>query len=215
MGPGLHEEKRLSYKAEILRKIVHIGAIIIPALYYYLEFNKIEMLAVVIPVGIFIFIIDLARIKKWKIWNIFKKSLGPLLRQSERRGGISGATCIFIGVCLAVALYSREIAITVIAYNVIGDPASALIGKRFGYHRYGEKSVEGSIAFFIAASIVAFISWHIFGSVVMPLWIAVAGAFVATLAEGLVVQIDDNITVPVVSGAAMTLFVYLTGNPAG
>ncbi len=114
-------------------------------------------------------------------------------------GDFTGATYILLSVCLTVALYDKPIAIAAIAFIIVGDTLAALIGRRFGRHRFGNKSVEGSLACLAGTVIVAVIVPD------LPIGIRLFGAVVATIVEALPLNIDDNITVPILSGLSMTL----------
>jgi len=73
----------------------------------------------------------------------------------------------------------------------ISDAASTIIGKTLGKHKlpYNKnKSIEGSVAFFISA----LPAWFFVGEIIIPI------AFLAALVESLPLKIDDNITIPLV-----------------
>ena len=76
---------------------------------------------------------------------------------------------------------------------------AALIGRKFGRHRFGRKTVEGSLGCLLGTCLVAWLTPGLTAAV------AFFGAVVATLTEALSFRVDDNITVPIVSGLAMTL----------
>jgi dolichol kinase len=95
---------------------------------------------------------------------------------------------------------------------MVGDGAAALVGRRYGRHRYpfvlaASKSLEGSAAFLLTALLTA-----------LPLALAAPpghppltpaqlglGALTATLAEALDLPANDNVRVPLVAGLVMTL----------
>ena len=83
---------------------------------------------------------------------------------------------------------------------ILGDFAAALVGRRFGRHRFGgNRSWEGSLAFLVAATIPVFL---IPG---LPVGIGIAAALLATFVEAFSRVIDDNLSVPILTG----LFVHL------
>ena len=86
------------------------------------------------------------------------------------------------------------------AFIIVGDTLAALVGRKFGRHRFfGGKSWEGSAACLAGTLAVAVCTPGLIWSV------AVIGAVVATVVEALPIGIDDNVTVPILSGLAMTL----------
>ncbi len=90
-------------------------------------------------------------------------------------------------------------AIAALAFIMTGDPAAAIIGRKYGRHRFKTKSVEGSLAFLAAAMIIAFIVPN------LPLMIGIIGALTATITEAVSFYIDDNTSVPLISGLIMQL----------
>jgi dolichol kinase len=95
-------------------------------------------------------------------------------------------------------LFSKPIAIAALTFIIIGDPAAVLVGRSFGHHHYGgHKSIEGSLAFLAVAIPVGFLAPD------LPLAVGLVGAFVAAVTEGLSGPIDDNATVPLISGTIM------------
>ena len=74
------------------------------------------------------------------------------------------------------------------------------MGKAWGRIKLiGDKSLEGSAACFIVCAVIS-VFW------IDPV-VGLTGAFVATLAELLPLRIDDNLTVPLISGAVMQVMV--------
>jgi len=75
-----------------------------------------------------------------------------------------------------------------------------IIGKKFGRIRLKRKSIEGSFAGFIVCIPVIFLvtsSWRV----------AVFGSLAGSLIEFLPLPFDDNLTVPLFSGAVMALLI--------
>ncbi len=182
--------------------MTHLGALVIPVGYYYLGLSRFEALAVMIPVTLLMTWIDIARLLDWKFWHFLKPLIAPVVRDHEMRGDFTGAFYILATACLVIAFYAKPVAIASLAFIIIGDTAAALIGRRFGKHRYRGKSLEGSLAFLAASLIVVILAPEI------PYMIGVIGAVVATVTEGISGSLDDNLSVPLVSGLAMHLLLY-------
>ena len=111
------------------------------------------------------------------------------------------------GVALAFVLAhdDRPAYLAAILALSCGDAIAALVGRRFGRHRYGvgraRKSLEGSAAFFVVAVLVC---------AVLPraeTVVAVAAfALATTLAEALAGDGFDNVAIPVAGLLALRLF---------
>lgn len=183
-----------------MRKGTHMGALVIPGGYYFLHLDRPQMLSIMVPVTVAMILIDIARLRQWLFWKAFaRRILSPVIRRHEMAGDFTGATYILLSVCLTVALYDKPIAIAAMAFIIVGDTLAALVGRRFGRHRFGNKSVEGSLACLVGTVIVAVLMPD------LPMGIRLLGAVVATIVEALPLGIDDNITVPILSGLSMTL----------
>jgi len=83
-----------------------------------------------------------------------------------------------------------------------GDSISALIGRKFGKTKIGNKSLEGSISFFLSCVVVAF---FIPG---LNVWIGIISAFFAAIIELVGIhKLNDNLTIPI----ATALIVQILG----
>ena len=157
----------------------------------------------IIIAGAFVGIAVIVELLKWvseSFRELFFRFFAFILRRHERKGAITGATYYIIGTFLCIVIFDKNIAIVSIFFIVLGDTAAALVGKAWGRIKLiGRKSLEGSAACFIVCAVIS-VFW------IDPV-IGITGAFVATLAELLPLRIDDNLTVPLVSGAVMQLMV--------
>ncbi len=192
---------QISFQNELIRKATHMGALVIPAGYYLLQLDRSTMLALMVPITCLMILIDISRLRRWAFWNRFASRLiSPIVRGHENAGDFTGATYILTTVCLTVALYDKPIVIAALAFIIVGDTLAALIGRKFGRHKWFRgKSIEGSVACLVGCLIVALMVPDI------ALYVSLLGAVVAAFVEALPLGIDDNVTVPILSGLAMTL----------
>lgn len=191
---------QISFGSELVRKGTHMGALAIPGSYYILDLTKSEMLLIWGAAAALMIFIDIARLRGWPFWErLTPKFVANMIRPHETVGDFTGATYILMAVCLTVALFDRPIAVAALGFIIVGDTLAALIGRRFGRHRFGHKSVEGSLACLAGTLLVAALAPEV------PAIIGVSGAVVAAVAEALPWKIDDNISVPLLSGLTMTL----------
>ncbi|MSQ25954.1 MAG: hypothetical protein EXR49_06765 [Dehalococcoidia bacterium] len=130
----------------------------------------------------------------------------PLMKERERQEPVA-ATYLIIATCIAIAAFQPIIASLALYFVAIGDPLAALVGQRWGRHRLGRRSVEGSAAFLAGAlGIGALVASAAGGAsyAVMAL-----GAITATLAELAPLPLDDNLKVPLVAAPVMALAAML------
>jgi dolichol kinase len=95
----------------------------------------------------------------------------------------------------------RDIVLTALFYLALGDAAAALVGRRWGHIRVGDKSLEGSAACFLTCWAAGMVLLQSPGGRVPE---AAVGAFTAALLEVLPLPLDDNLWIPVVSGLVLT-----------
>ena len=146
--------------------------------------------------------IEGARLRLPKLNRLLLARLRPLLKETEDRK-ITGATYIALSSLTVFLLFDKPIAIAAIFFLSLGDPVAALVGRRLGGPRLFGKSPGGTMAFFgVAVAVAGVLSA---GGVVSFGWALVAGAAVAAVVELVPLALDDNVTIPLVSGAAMSL----------
>ncbi|MDE0014136.1 MAG: SEC59/DGK1/VTE5 family protein [Candidatus Poribacteria bacterium] len=184
---------------ELLRKSIHLAGLILPVIYFFLD--KPMMLIVM---GVLTGIAVTVELVKWfspDFGKFFFQIFAPMLRRHERRGAMTGATYYMISAFLCVLFFSKTLAIVCIFFMVLGDLAAALVGRMWGKTKLlGTKSLEGSIACFVVCAAIALVQLH-------PI-IGIIGALVATIVEMMPFPIDDNLTVPLVSGAVMHFLMH-------
>jgi len=206
--PQLHIIEH-EYSVEVIRKSVHLVSLSIPIVYYFVD--KPMALTLVIPLMTVFLVIDLARYYNQSVEHFVHKYFGFMMRKREidkKRKTLNGATYVLIAATICVLIFPKIITITSFSILIISDITSALVGRRFGKHRFIAKSLEGSSAFFFSAIIVVALTPKIEYHFAEYL-IGVAAALVGTIAEALPADIDDNLSIPLSVGASLWLLYYL------
>jgi len=197
-----------NFKQELMRKGVHIFAILYILIYYFfLKFyGHYAGLMALVFVLCFFLVIDYFRIEREKRILFFHR----FWREKEKNR-FGGQVFFILGVIIAFAVFDFKIALLGILMTIFGDLSSALIGKRFGKHyliSLEDRAWEGILAeFFVDVLIgffVFFINWNSFSFVFnyQFLIVILVMAFVASFVETIVYKMDDNLVVPVFSGFA-------------
>jgi dolichol kinase len=107
-------------------------------------------------------------------------------------------------VALSLFLFDLPVAIAAVLFLVFGDVAATIIGESWGRTSLLGKSLEGTAAF-VVAGIAAGALPHLFGRG-LPFPVLFAGAVTAAIVELLTPRrLNDNLTIPLISGAVMTL----------
>jgi dolichol kinase len=183
------------------RKFYHLfGGLGLLSAYYLL--GRQQALVFYSVLFIFVLLLDSARLMI-PAWNHFVFSrFGSFIRRSEEQR-LTGTPPYVLGIGLSLFLYPTEIATYAICFLAIGDVAATAIGERYGKTRIGNKSLEGTAAFIVAAIGVGAIL--LFAGVNLPLLVMILGALVAAGVELLPLPLNDNLVIPIVSGGAMEL----------
>lgn len=138
------------------------------------------------------------------------------------RGYPLGILLYPLAVLLLIVAFPERLDIAGSAWGILafGDGAATLVGRRFGRHALPwnpSKTVEGLCAFVAAGGAAGIVlAWWIAPAVAAPpglLFIVAApalAALAAGLAETVPIALDDNITVPAVSGAVLWLCSLIT-----
>lgn len=125
----------------------------------------------------------------------FERFAGHLFRPAEATG-LSGATTLALGFALAWWLFPPGVAERAILVTAFADPMAATVGTRA--RRAGGKTWAGSAACAVTAALVLLLTR-------VPPAAAVAGGLVAALAERAPWRGADNVTLPLLVGAALLL----------
>jgi dolichol kinase len=142
-------------------------------------------------------------------WNAFAiRVMGPLMRKSEVNR-VSGTPFYVGSVLLSVAIFPKAIAILSILFLAIGDPVSSIFGITWGHlgPRFANgKSLVGTVAGMGVCCLITFfyLVYTGVGSGSAAL-IALAGGIAGGGAEMIPLEIDDNFSIPLVSGLALWL----------
>jgi dolichol kinase len=200
----------IHYRDELLRKSIHLTSLSIPIVYYFIP--RDSALIILGLMTAFALFLDLGRYLSPSIGKIFYKIFGFLLRKHEidhKKRNLNGATYVLLSAFICVLLFPKVIVITAFAILIISDTLAALIGRRFGKHKFLFKSLEGTLAFFISGIIVVLLSPKIeyrISEYMIGIIGAAFGAVIENVSFGLA---DDNLVIPISIGVAMWLLYLL------
>ena len=191
---------------ELSRQFIHLSGILFIIFAQFIGRETTILYFGLIAVFFFLY--------SWYIRNQEKRAQHMLSRMESRfrdftlkferkdANPFTGAMFFYIGCTIAFVVFPFNIASAACAMLAVGDSLSTIVGTRLGRHKIGRtgKSFEGSAACFVGSLVagVFFVAPHI----------AVLGALAATATE-LLPKINDNLSIPVVSGLAMFLLVLI------
>ncbi len=199
----------IDYKTELIRKGIHLVSLSIPVIYYHIPRGL--ALELLIPLVALSLLIDLGRYFSEPVAKIFYSWFGFLLRQHEmdsRKKNISGASYVLISALICVLIFPKIIFITAFSMLIIGDIAAALIGRRFGRHKFLFKSLEGTAAFFFFSILVVLLTPKVSG-IYQEYLFGFAAAAVGAIGENVSYGwADDNLVVPLSAGFTLLLLYH-------
>ncbi len=200
----------LPYRVELQRKAIHLGALVLP----------LAMLALPTPLArwslsglaVLALSLDLARQRVPAVRRLLvDRAFGWMMRPEEipPEGGpvvLNGAVWMCLSAAACVWLFPPSVGAAALAMLMIGDAAAAVVGRRWGAHKWpgSPKSVEGSLAYVVAAFAMglAVTAWPGAGLTVAA---CALGAVAGAALEALPIPVNDNFRVPLLSGLAMWL----------
>ncbi len=189
------------------RKVYHLaGGIGLLSLYFV--FNRDRALLFYTGFFLLVLTLDLIRLNVPSINRFVLTKFSSFIRANEEHR-LTGTAPYVLGIGLSLYLYRMDIAAAAICFLAFGDVAATTIGERYGRTKIGNKSLEGSLAFF-AAAVLAGLSLPLVGITVVP-GVILTGAIVAAGVELLPLPVNDNLVIPLVSGGVMTLVARVTG----
>lgn len=207
-GKELEARVPKDYRHEVYRKGIHLSSLWIPAVIYFggtLVASSIFLLLIAGEL-----LLEYGNYKKWRWARIlFSLPFLPVLRSSERQHQhftVTGGVYVLASSLLCTLLFSNIVAAISITVMLISDTLAALVGKAVGQRKiYKNKSLEGSVAFFVSALIIMML----FNPLRTFTYASVIACFAAMFMELFEqwFELDDNFSVPLVIGIVLTLIV--------
>lgn len=185
---------------EIGRKIIHITILIVLAAYFFIEESLIgagysnavaKQVALLFLVGVLVIFLILEYFRLELGWKM--PFLSQFIRSKEQHR-MYGVIYFLAATIISLAVFNPKIALAALLMTTFGDMVAALAGKRFGATLiYRNKTWAGFLGELATNLIVGFL-------VLSNIYVILGMAFVATIVETLVDELDDNLLIPIFSG---------------
>ncbi|MCO4793963.1 MAG: phosphatidate cytidylyltransferase [Bacteriovoracaceae bacterium] len=190
----------------VVRKIWHIGTGLIGLMAYYKSgVEHILMAKILMAIAVCGFLIDFSRLRVKAINKVVIFFMKPFMREHEKNS-MSGFPFYALGVSLALFFFSEKLAILAILFLVFSDPISSYFGILYGKDKIlPNKSLQGTVAGYLTCySVTLVYSLFYVEPSVEVLVFAMFGGLIGAISELLSELVDDNLTIPVVSGLGLT-----------
>lgn len=208
-----HKHSELPYSSEVKRKLIHLFSLNIPIWYIFL--SKTIALSVMLFIMVITVLLDITSKRVPLVSNIWDKIFGDILRIHEKdKLLLNGASWLTISACLIIFIFPKIIAVVALSILIVSDISSALIGIKFGKTPFFKKSLEGSTAFFVSASLVVLIYYFIFQAGTIFLLAGIIASFVSAFFEAASknLKIDDNLLAPISFSIVLWLGEFIAVN---
>ena len=205
---------RLRNDLHIVRKIWHCGMGVTMSLVYAIGLPKSACIGLLVVALGFFLTAEYARLRFPRLNAFAIKVWGPIMRSSEVNK-VSGTPFYIGSVLLSVLVFPKPIAVLSILFLAIGDPISSIFGILWGdlgVRFSNGKSLIGTVAGMGICCIITFV--YLVLNQVSPLssaCIALAGGLAGGGAEMLPLEIDDNFSIPLVSGLTLWVAFLIVG----
>jgi diacylglycerol kinase (CTP) len=164
---------------------------------------------------LFFFSLEMARLRNPALNQFALRMWGPLMRSNEidRMSGVP----YYLGAALiAVALFPQPVTVLSLLYLAIGDPVASLFGILYGERSLRFKNGKSLVGTMAGVGVCILISLiYLSGSRLdysRVIWLALIGGTAGGLAEILPFDVDDNFSIPIVSGLVLWLaYIFLGG----
>jgi len=137
------------------------------------------------------------RVNRWMVSHL------SVILKGEEGFRPTGTTYLLLASLAVFLFFEKYVAIASLLFLSIGDLMASVIGERFGKRILFNKSSEGSLACLASCLLIGIVMSRLTPAIALP--VAIVGAVSATIVELLPIPIDDNLTIPLISGGLMAL----------
>lgn len=193
----------------LTRKVWHLTmGVLILAVYSSLHMNRWTASVTLASLLACALLFERTRLRNRHFNQMVARLFSPIMRACEM-DRVSGIPAYLGGVFVAVLIFPEPVAIASILCLAVADPMASLVGILYGDRtiRFSNgKSLAGTLAGILAS---AFVLFAVFAGLGLPLsalaWIVAIGAVAGGTAELLPLGIDDNFSIPVLTGFTVWL----------
>jgi len=202
---------KLRSDLHIARKAWHISSGLAGlGAYYLLGYGPRITAYALFALAISSFLFELLRMKFSALNNRVVKVLGPIMRECERNS-FTGLPFYALGVSSSLLFFPEELAILSILFLIFADPIASTAGILHGRKQIIKgKSLEGFLASLLICTLITYT--YYFNTSTSPVYLGIfslLAGLVGALSELCSTYVDDNLTIPFLSGAGLTFLAMI------
>ena len=188
-----------SFTGHKWRIALRFGTIIF--LFFYVFISRTVALICISLFALLFIVLDLLRLRKeYSRESEDEKSKTDILYRVKEKKRFSSISVYIVAYFITIVIFPKEIAIVAATFLIFGDTSSKFFGLAFGKHKILNKTVEGTLAYFGVVLISGYLLYEFLD---ISLWVIILGGISAPITELLTLDMNDNFTVPIISGAVM------------
>jgi dolichol kinase len=216
--PAVHAPSATRDDLQLGRRLFHLLNGVSIATAYALFFTHEQVIHVFGTIACVVYVIDRIRIAYPEAVARRAPWVNRMLLRAEEGVREAAMTPYAIAVLLTILTVPKPAALVAIYTLAIADPASAVVGIRWGRRKIApNRSFEGSLAFFTATAAIATL---VLGTFDAGASLAVIGASLTIGLAGaafdlIPLRIDDNMTIPLFVSFTTWIVAGLFGVPLG
>lgn len=208
---GLPVRLHMRHDLHLARKTWHMfmGLLII-SIYVFSEMSSTTAVMILgTALGIDLFM-ETARLRRPALNEAIVRFMGPLMRTCEINR-MSGTPFYLLATLLAFGIFPKPVAVLSVLYLAVGDPIASLFGIVYGKRGIQiapGKSLVGTAAGIVTCMLVTLVFLKVYPVPVSDgawLGLTVVGGLAGGMAELAPFDMDDNFTIPMISGFVMWL----------
>jgi glycerol-3-phosphate acyltransferase PlsY len=194
------DENFLGHKWRVIMRPLSIIFVV-----FYVIYSKNAALLFIGSVALVFILLDIIRFLHKQTNVVLHEKAKALFRKNEYQR-FSSMTAFLVAFFITILVFPPAIAIAASTFLIFGDTFGKIFGLSFGKHKILDKTVEGTLAFYGCMMICGYVLYTLLN--ISP-WILIVGGLSAPLIELFSRGLNDNITVPLFSGAIMYVVYFL------
>lgn len=191
----------------LVRKAWHIATGLSGLIVYYNSDYSLQSVANFLLIfSLVAFAVEFLRLRNEKMNMVLMSVMRPFMRESEKTS-VSGLPFYALGVGLTLTLFPERIAILSVLFLIFADPIASVIGILYGKDKIlPNKSLQGTLAAFTVCYLITMVYGMRFSNPNMNLLcFSLLAGVVGSFSELCSRYIDDNLSIPVISGTMLYL----------
>lgn len=206
---------RLRHDLHLTRKAWHFTMGAVMANMYYNGMSRQNAINTLTQVFFCVVFLEWMRLNVPQLNDLAIKMWRPFMRTSEVHS-VSGTPWYIASVAIVIAVFPKEIALLGMLFLAVGDPLSSIVGIKYGDYgpRFkGGKSLIGTLAGCLSCSAIALVFFRHLSETHTTQWLmlSLGSGFSGGAAELLPLDVDDNFSIPLVTGLATWALAIILG----